>query len=307
MLSSWRRSTLSAYSVMSRTGLFALSARLRTGAASGSILSTRGCWIVFGSSGRTPLTLSRTSCAATSVSFSRTKLMATCEIPSEEVERSSSMPLIVLTASSILSVTSVSICSGAAPGCTVVTSTVGKSIFGKRSTPRRVNENAPMTDSDRMRTVAKTGRLTHRAANHCMALPLNLRAVDELRDVPGCDALAGLESLGDLHDVAGGLAGRHDAFFDAVAVDDEDARRAAGRHDRSRGHDDARRLRGLFDARGREEPGLELARRIRHHRFDRQRALVGLERRRHVADLALELAAGIRVDVEVDRRSDGHC
>src|ERR1043166_2454072 len=293
MLSSWRRSTLSAYSVMSRTGLFALSARLRTGAASGSILSTRGCWIVFGSSGRTPLTLSRTSCAATSVSFSRTKLMATCEIPSEEVERSSSMPLIVLTASSILSVTSVS-------------STVGKSIFGKRSTPRRVNENAPMTDSDRMRTVAKTGRLTHRAANHCMALPLNLRAVDELRDVPGCDALAGLESLGDLHDVAGGLAGRHDAFFDAVAVDDEDARRAAGRHDRSRGHDDDRRLRGLFDARGREEPGLELAGRIRHHRFDRQRALVGLERRRHVADLALELAAGIRVDVEVDRRSDGH-
>ena len=31
------------------------------------------------------------------------------------------MPLIVLTASSILSVISVSICSGAAPGCTVVT------------------------------------------------------------------------------------------------------------------------------------------------------------------------------------------
>ncbi len=44
----------------------------------------------------------------------------TIETPSDEIERSSSMPLMVLTASSILSVTSVSICSGAAPGCTVV-------------------------------------------------------------------------------------------------------------------------------------------------------------------------------------------
>ena len=44
----------------------------------------------------------------------------TCETPSDETERSSSIPLMVLTASSILSVISVSICSGAAPGCTVV-------------------------------------------------------------------------------------------------------------------------------------------------------------------------------------------
>ena len=42
--------------------------------------------------------------------------MMTCETPSDEVERSSSMPLMVLTASSILSVISVSISSGAAPG-----------------------------------------------------------------------------------------------------------------------------------------------------------------------------------------------
>jgi hypothetical protein len=37
------------------------------------------------------------------------------------------MPLIVLTASSTLSVTSLSTCSGAAPGSRVVTVTVGKS------------------------------------------------------------------------------------------------------------------------------------------------------------------------------------
>ena len=63
--------------------------------------------------------------------------MTTCETPSDEIETSWSMPLIVLTASSILSVTSVSISSGAAPTSTVLTVTNGRSIFGKRSTPRR--------------------------------------------------------------------------------------------------------------------------------------------------------------------------
>src|SRR5213078_803514 len=89
----------------------------------------------------------------------------------DEVDRSSSMPLIVLTPSSILSLISVSICSGAPPGCTVVMRIVGKSTFGKRSTPSRVNENAPITVSDRIRTVAKTGRLTQRAASHCIQAP----------------------------------------------------------------------------------------------------------------------------------------
>ena len=56
--------------------------------------------------------------------------MMTCEMPSDETDRSSSIPLMVLTASSILSVISVSICSGAAPGCTVVTTTVGMSTLG---------------------------------------------------------------------------------------------------------------------------------------------------------------------------------
>ena len=78
------------------------------------------------------------------------------------------MPLMVLTASSILSVISVSICSGAAPGCTVVMTTVGKSTLGNRSTPSFVNENAPTTVSERMRTVAKTGRRTQSAASHCI-------------------------------------------------------------------------------------------------------------------------------------------
>ncbi len=56
-------------------------------------------------------------------------------MPSDDVDRSSSMPLTVLTASSILSVISVSISSGAEPGWRVVTVTIGKSTLGKRSTP----------------------------------------------------------------------------------------------------------------------------------------------------------------------------
>ncbi len=81
------------------------------------------------------LTLSRTSWAATSGFFSRVNWICTSDTFSEEVEINWSMPLMVLTASSILSVTSVSISSGAAPGRTVVMTTKGNSTFGKRSTP----------------------------------------------------------------------------------------------------------------------------------------------------------------------------
>ena len=47
----------------------------------------------------------------------------TCDEPSVVMDRSSSIPLIVLTASSTLSVISVSTSSGDAPGCVVVTTT----------------------------------------------------------------------------------------------------------------------------------------------------------------------------------------
>src|SRR5438874_12663778 len=153
----------------------------------------------------------------------------TCEIPSEEIDRSSSMPLIVLTPCSILSVTSVSICSGAAPGWTVVTTMVGISIFGKRSTPSFVNENAPMTVNERMRTVANTGRLTHSEANHCIRFSRfsgsqgfsrfsrfvsDLGAVGELRDILCRDTLAGLQPFGDFNQITDRLAGRDDPLVD---------------------------------------------------------------------------------------------
>jgi hypothetical protein len=84
---------------------------VNTGCASGSRFSTVGCVIVRGRSGKMRLTLSRTSCVATSTSLSSVKFTTTCDTPSEEVDVRVSMPLMVLTASSILSVTSLSTCS----------------------------------------------------------------------------------------------------------------------------------------------------------------------------------------------------
>src|SRR5262252_3857664 len=94
------------------------------------------------------------------------------------------MPLIVLTASSTLSVISVSISCGDEPRFVTVTVIVGKSTFGKRSTPRLKNENAPTTTNEVISIVANTGRLTHISANHCIRLPLSdQRAVSQRSDV----------------------------------------------------------------------------------------------------------------------------
>ncbi len=162
---------------MSRIGRGADRTSVMIGDAFGSIFSTVGWRTVLGSCERTRLTRSRTSCAATSTSFSSRNVTATIDTPSADVERSSSMPLTVFTASSILSVTSVSISSGAAPGFRVVTTTVGKSTLGRRSTPSCVKEKAPTTVSIRMRTVANTGLRTHRAASHCMVYAPSLTVI----------------------------------------------------------------------------------------------------------------------------------
>ena len=105
-----------------------------TGAASGSSLVMIGGLVPSGRLGSTVPTWSRTSWAATLTSLSRVKVTNTWETPSVDTERSSSMPPRVLMASSILSVTSVSTCSGAAPGRVVMTAMMGKSTLGKRST-----------------------------------------------------------------------------------------------------------------------------------------------------------------------------
>ncbi len=138
MLSICRRTFLSAISVASRRLALECSAMRSTGLADGSTRVTTGASMPLGRSGRTPLTLSRTSCAATSVFLSSLKEMTTWEMPSADVEFRSSMPEMVLTAPSILSVTSLSTSSGAAPGSVVVTTTMGISTLGNWSTPRRL-------------------------------------------------------------------------------------------------------------------------------------------------------------------------
>ena len=62
----------------------------------------------------------------------------TIELPAPEIERSSSMPSTVLTASSIRWLIRTSTSSGEAPGSCVRMTTVGRSIDGKRSTPSRM-------------------------------------------------------------------------------------------------------------------------------------------------------------------------
>src|SRR5690606_25826273 len=126
-----------------------------------------------------------------------------------------------LTAPSILSVISLSICSGEAPGLMVVTATVGTSTFGSRSTPRPKNEYPPTTVSDSTSIVAKTGRRTQSSASARMfslllrrsvrprrhrgaggsrgpfGFDADGRAVDQLRDVRDDHGCAGLQACED--------------------------------------------------------------------------------------------------------------
>ena len=108
-----------------------------TGDASSSNLSITGKVVPRGSCATIALTLFWTSCAATSGDFSSANRTMTRETPSPVIDRSSSIPSIVLTASSIGRVTCVSISSTLAPRRVVVTNTNGRSSLGWRSTPSR--------------------------------------------------------------------------------------------------------------------------------------------------------------------------
>ena len=79
------------------------------------------------------------------------------------------MPLMVLTAPSILSVTSVSTSSGAAPGEPRDDDHRGKVDLRKLVDAELFVEDAAHNQDDRLSTVAKTGRLTQISASHCMS------------------------------------------------------------------------------------------------------------------------------------------
>src|SRR5690606_26625824 len=99
---------------------------------------------------------------------SRRKVAMTIDWPWAEMERSSSIPSTVLTASSMTWETSVSTSSGEAPGRVVRTLTVGRSTEGRRSTPRRGYEAAPTTTSARISIAARPGRWMQSAASRRM-------------------------------------------------------------------------------------------------------------------------------------------
>ena len=129
--------SLSAISVSSLRERSPATATVSTGAWSLSVLEMIGVRMSRGRLRSTAAILSRTSWAATSIWRLRLKVMRTSELPGLVIERSSLMPWMVLTASSIFWETWVSMSSVEAPGNSVRTETVGRSTAGKRSTPRR--------------------------------------------------------------------------------------------------------------------------------------------------------------------------
>ena len=119
-----------AISVISRRSRLPETTTLRIGVLSRSNFATTGESVPGGSCESTVDTLSRTSCAAASPLRARLKNTRMFDRPSLVVERSSSMPSIVFSASSSGLVTLLSISSTLAPLSVVVTVTIGKSMFG---------------------------------------------------------------------------------------------------------------------------------------------------------------------------------
>ena len=127
----------------------------------------------------------------------------------------------------------------------------------------------------------RPGRRTQSAASHCMMTYFRLGdadAVGELRHVADGDRLAGLEAARSLPPSSvDRLAGRHDALFDRArprtTIHTRGARDQCGRPLRARGPPASG---CLLDPRGGEEPGLEQPALVGHDRFDDQRTRVGL-------------------------------
>ena len=111
-----------------------------------------------------PATFSRTSWAALSISRSSTNWQLMRARPACTWEVTSSMPLMVDSASSKGRTTWVVISSGVAPGRDTAMLTVAGSARGKRSTPRSRNEKMPSTTRNAISITAKTERLTHSSA-----------------------------------------------------------------------------------------------------------------------------------------------
>ena len=131
-LTSWSATSLT--SVSATSGFRSVSQMM--GRASGSVFWTSGSSTSSGSSPRARLTTVRTSWRAKSTLRESSNSAVTTLVCSPLTDVRVLIPSIVLICSSRTSVTSVSTTSGAAPGRTVVTLTMGYSMSGSSRTAR---------------------------------------------------------------------------------------------------------------------------------------------------------------------------
>ncbi len=154
----WSRglSVQRAYSPIVR-GSGPMSAIHRLGWAEMSSLETTGGSTSVGSEASASATLSRTSCAARSMSRPSSNSTDMFETPRAEVDVMCLIPSIEESSFSITSVTADSTTSGLAPGSTVVTDTVGKSTLGNWLMPSARYPRKPKSTSADMAMIVKIG------------------------------------------------------------------------------------------------------------------------------------------------------
>ena len=148
--------------------------------------------------------------------------MMTCETPSDEIERSSSMPLMVLTASSILSVISVSICSGAAPGWTRRDGD-GREVDLRKAIDAELRERERADDGERQDEDGREDRTFDAERGEPLHDQLTLMPSASCATFVVATRSPAFRPLVISIEVADRLAGRDDALLDVIAGDDEDA------------------------------------------------------------------------------------
>src|SRR5437899_4346760 len=193
----------------------------------------------------------------------------------------SSMPAMLLMASSSGSTTAVAISDGLAPGSETEMLTVAGSAFGKRSTPRLRKEKSPSTTSSSTSIVAITGRRTHSSESMATSAWLfrrqarpgvHLHPVSQGFHVNRDDRFVGFHAADDLDPVAHAVAHFELPQRELLALDHEHAVDAvAVLQGRDRQGEHAIDPRG-FDANARERTGLEQRAGVGHTRLECKRA-----------------------------------
>src|SRR5260221_2697282 len=216
---------------------------------------------MFGGRSRSaPATFSRTSWAALSMSRSSTNWQVMRAVPACTWELTSSMPLVVESASWRGRTTWVVISSGVDPGSLMLMLTVAGSARGKRSTPRSRNEKIPSTPRNAISMTAKTARLTQSSARVMAGGSLDRldrRAVAQFLAFQGDGHVRALLQAGhDLDVSAFARAQLHFRLVQRAPLDGEDLVDAVQVTQGVLGHDQGLVHPARDDARPREEARL---------------------------------------------------